>query len=148
MRAVFLGLGVIFLASCGGTVADADRPAILSEALTPAEDTRVVAAMSHADWCGSCKALDPKIEAVRADNSFDGVQFLALDYTERDADAFYAMAAEAGIEQTIRTRFQDGVKTGFVMLIDLDTGEILAELNKDMNEADMAAVIKMAAEIA
>ncbi|MEO0465795.1 MAG: thioredoxin family protein [Pseudomonadota bacterium] len=149
MRALFLGIGLTALAACGGAPASVDeRPAILAEALAPAEDTRLIAALSHADWCVSCKALDPKVAAVRAANTFDGVQFLALDYTARDTDAFFAMAAEAGIEDTVRTRFADGVKTGFVMLIDRDSGEILAELKKDMTEAGIEEAISAAAAAA
>ncbi len=112
----------------------------------PAADARVLAVLSYADWCGSCKALDPKVQAVQAANRFDGVAFAKIDFTSRSAEAFHADAETLGIGETMRATFGDKIKTGRLYLINLDTGEVISTIDKSMDEAAITAAITDAAE--
>jgi len=130
------------LAACGNapseTAGKTDTPAVeVSEA-------RLVAALSYADWCGSCKTLDPKIQEARASGDL-GAAFVTLDYTAKDKDSFFAAADAAGIGAAVRAKYSEGVKTGQLLLIDVDDAKIVSVVTKQMSPAEIAEAIKAAA---
>lgn len=144
MRLIFAASAAAFLAACSpASVPASERAAVTA----PAEDTRILAVMSYADWCGSCKALDPKVKAVQAANTFDGVAFATIDYTSRDADAFFADAETLGVGEAMRTTFSEKIKTGKLYLVDLDSGDVIATVDKSMDEAAIKATISDAAAL-
>jgi len=142
---IFLAaLAATALTACGqASVSAADRAAVTA----PTEDTRILAVMSYADWCGSCKALDPKVKAVQAANSFEGVEFATIDYTSRSQEAFFADADTLGVGDTMRATFADQIKTGKLYLVNLDTGEVVSTVDKSMDESAIAATISAAAAL-
>lgn len=160
MRLIALASATALLAACSSETAETEvveaAPAPVETASTtgaegaetPAAETRVAAVLSYADWCGSCKTLDPKIEAVKAAGVPDGVGFVTLDYTDRDGDAFFAGADAAGVGEAIRTFYADEVKTGILLLIDTETNTVLADIRKTMSVEEIDAAIKSAAEAA
>ena len=144
MRLILAATAAAFLTACGqATVPASERAAVT----IPAEDTKVLAVLSYASWCGSCKALDPKVKAVQAAHSFEGVEFATIDYTSRDADAFYSDAETLGIGEAMRGEFGDKIKTGRMYLINLDSGEIISTVDKSMDEAAITAAITNAATL-
>jgi thiol-disulfide isomerase/thioredoxin len=104
MRLFLAASAAAFLVACGQAEVSAEERAAVT---APAEDTKILAVMSYADWCGSCKALDPKVKAVHASNQFTGVEFATIDYTSRDADAFFADAETLGVAAAMRATFPD-----------------------------------------
>ncbi|WP_306249750.1 thioredoxin domain-containing protein [Parvularcula sp. IMCC14364] len=148
MRHAVAIIALSFLAACSGETADTTKTASAEPASSSAgqEDAKVIAVLMYADWCGSCKVLDPKIQSVRNMNAIDGIEFTRLDYTARDAEVLFLQADAAGIGNTVRSRFADEVKTGLLLLVDADSGEILSEINKSMTEVDIIAVMTAAVE--
>lgn len=146
MRLILTAAALSVAAACSGqsTSAETTPPAPIT---APSEDARIIAVMSYADWCGSCKALDPKVKAVQTANTFDGVEFFTIDYTKKDADAFFADAATLGVEATMRGEFGDKIKTGKLYLIDRASGEIISTVSKSMSEAEIADAITDAAAL-
>ncbi|MCH9750606.1 MAG: thioredoxin family protein [Alphaproteobacteria bacterium] len=144
MRLILAATAATLLSACGGASVPASERAAVT---APADDARVLAVMSFAEWCGSCKALDPKVEAVQQANSFDGVAFTKIDYTSRDADAFFADAETLGIGETMRATFGDTIKTGRLYLVNLETGEVISTIDKSMDEAAITAAITDAAAL-
>ena len=144
MRLILAASAAAFITACGQAAAPASERAAVT---APTEDTKVLAVMSYADWCGSCKALDPKVKAVQAANIFAGVEFATIDFTSRDADAFFADAETLGVADAMRTTFPDKVKTGRLYLVDLDSGEVVGTVDKSMDEAAIAAAITEAAAL-
>lgn len=144
MRTIFAATAFAFMAACGQTSVPASERAAVS---TPAEDTRVLAVLSYADWCGSCKVLDPKVKAVQAANTFDGVEFATIDFTSKNAEAFFADAETLGIGETMRSTFGDKIKTGKLYLVDLDTGDVISTVDRSMDEAAIASAITDAAAL-
>jgi thiol-disulfide isomerase/thioredoxin len=144
MRLILAATAATILSACGGASVPASERAAVT---APAEYARVLAVMSFAEWCGSCKALDPKVEAVQQANSFDGVAFAKIDYTSRDADAFFADAETLGIGETMRETFGDTIKTGRLYLVNLETGEVISTIDKSMDEAAITAAITDAAAL-
>ena len=144
MRLILAATAETLMAACG----QAEVPASERAAVTaPAEDTKILAVTSHADWCGSCKALDPKVKAVQAANTFDGVEFAIIDYTSRDTDAFFADAETLGVAAAMRATFPDKIKTGRLYLVNLDSGEVVGTVDKSMDEAAITAAITDAAAL-
>ena len=100
-------------------------------------DTKVVAVLTYADWCGSCKVLDPKITAIQAAMEKQGVKFVRLDYTDKDADNFYAQAAAAGVEAPIRAALDGNIKTGRLYLVPEGGDSAVAMIDKTTTPAQI-----------
>ena len=100
------------------------------------------AVLIYADWCGSCQILDPRIKSVKESGGFENVDYVVLDYTARDEDAFYKAAKKAGVKKAVRAAF-DGksVKTGQLFLINADGTEILATVTRKHSEEDIAEAV-------
>ncbi len=107
-------------------------------------DTKVVAVMTYADWCGSCKILDPKITAMQAAMEKQGVQFVKLDYTDKDADNFYAQAKAAGVESAMRTALDGNIKTGRLYLVPTGSDSAVAMVDKTTTPAQIKDKMVMA----
>ena len=120
----------------------------IPEAVMPIKDANLAAVLIYADWCGSCKILDPKINNVKNTHSFKGTAFVTLDYTAKDDAAFFADAQTAGVAQAVRDHLGGTVKTGQLLLIDMDDKKVIGVVKKDMNEPAIAKAIEVAASAA
>ena len=100
------------------------------------------AVLIYADWCGSCQILDPRIKSVKESGGFENVDYVVLDYTARDEDAFYKAAKKAGVKKAVHAAF-DGksVKTGQLFLINAEGTEILATVTRKHSEEDIAEAV-------
>lgn len=122
--------------------ADPDRPA--GEASRPVVSSQVAAVRVHADWCPNCRALDPKIEAVAASDDWDGVTFVRIDYTKRDTQALFDEADRLGVGQAVRTHFENGIKTGLLLIVDTQSQAVVDLLTHKETEAEIAGRIRAA----
>lgn len=132
------------LAGCGNKAADktsADSAAMQHQA----QDVRMKAVLIYADWCGSCKILDPKVNALKSAGPISGTEFVRLDYTAKDTADFMAQADALGVGSAIRARFENGVKTGLLLLVDMDDQVVLSEVNKSMDMGEIQSAVKAAA---
>jgi thiol-disulfide isomerase/thioredoxin len=106
--------------------------ALVMPASALAEDeAQLAAVLSYADWCASCRVVDAKMEAVRAQRAFDGVRFLTVDYTHRNTRSYFAQADAAGVGAAMRAHFQTRIRTGMVLLIDVENGAVIGEIRRD-----------------
>jgi thiol-disulfide isomerase/thioredoxin len=144
MRFSLAALSFAVLAACGPSVAATGSLADVKAITAPAEDTQILAVLSYASWCGSCKVLDPKVETVRAANDFEGVEFFALDYSAKDEAAYFADAETLGIAETMREVFPERIKTGQLYLIDRSSRDVISTVTKSMSEAEIVAAIDAA----
>lgn len=120
--------------------------AILATFSAPAFAGDIAAVRIHADWCPKCKIMDPKLEEAKAELGDDSsVRFVRLDYTARDKEALWADAAEAGIDAPLKAYVGDRVKTGLLILIDEDTGEVVGKATADFSVQELAGALKAAA---
>ena len=96
----------------------------------------------YADWCGSCKTLDPKITQAREEAKLDTqeILFVTLDLTDditKHQAAF--MAVTLGITDVYHA---NAGKTGFMLLLDADSGQTLAQLTNKYESAEIAVKIQ------
>lgn len=136
-----LSIAALALASCGQSY-----QSTLENEAQVAETTDVAAALVFAEWCPSCKVLDPKVEAVRASLDRDDVSFVLLDYTNRNSEDFFAQADAAGIGKAVRAKFEAGVSTGQLLLIDIGSQTVEQTITRTASADDIRASILALAE--
>jgi len=132
------------LSACGNAV---DSGSSVKEAVSKAEavvDAKTKAVLVYADWCGSCKVLDPAVNKAKAMGPLPGVEFVVLDYTDKDEANFYAQAKAAGVEDAIRTYLDGTVKTGQLLLVDVDDAKVINKVTKVDAVPEILSKIKAA----
>lgn len=140
LSSAFIGASLA-LSACSN--ADAPRAAQV-ESVQIAELTPVSAVLIYADWCGSCKVLDPKLKAVLPQFEDRGVTLVTLDYTAKDKDAFYAAANAAGVGEAVRSALGDTVKTGQLFLVPEGASAHAQKVNMSHTEDEIAERIMLA----
>ncbi len=98
----------------------------------------VRALIFHADWCASCKALAPKLEAVKKEYGNRPIEFITLDLTNGETTAVAAATMDA--HELTEIFEQNQGKTGYVALVD-GKGKILAKLQADHTAAEMRTAL-------
>ncbi len=115
---------------------------VAAEADGPAE---VLAVTFSSAWCASCRILKPRLARVIPEFEDAPVKFVEIDFSLGDAAAAREVAAAEGIEAI----FDDVAgATGFTLLVDRDTGEVLEMITSSYPEDAMRASIAAALAIA
>jgi thiol-disulfide isomerase/thioredoxin len=107
-------------------------------------ETKTKAVLIYADWCGSCKILDPKVKAVQAMGTMPGLEYVTLNYTDKNPNDFYAQAAAAGVEDAVRAELDGTIKTGWLLLIDVDDARVVSKVTKEDDTSEIAAKLTAA----
>jgi thiol-disulfide isomerase/thioredoxin len=136
--AAVLLASIVPLSAC----ADPDRSA--GEASRPVAASQVAAIRVYADWCPNCRALDPKLEAVTGSQDWGGVSFVRIDYTNRDKEAAFSEADRLGVGEAVRTHFANGIKTGLLLLVDVETQTVIDLVTHQETEAEISDRIRAA----
>jgi len=155
LRLTFIaGAAAILFAGCSPTANTSDAPAAKAPASQMSENAAPVkpaamkaktkAVLIYADWCGSCKVLDPKVKAVKAAHTLNGLEFVTLDYTSKDPAKFYAQAKAAGVEKAVRAYLDGTVKTGQLLLVDMDDKKVIGKVTKEKSRPEIVAALKTA----
>ena len=98
---------------------------------------RLLAVKLHADWCGSCKAIEPRFVALRDKHGSEPVLFTRLDLTDEktQAQAYYlAVALELGDIWNAHAS-----QVGYVLLIDTRSKRVIDKLTTRQDLAAMEA---------
>ena len=127
------------------TAALAGLGTVMSFALaseTAGEAAEVYAVKFHADWCGSCKVIAPSFEGLQEKFDTLPVLYITLDHTrEHNRQQAEYLAQGLGLDEVIKEK---GGKTGFILLIDAETKEVLGTLNREHNLKVMGASLQEA----
>ena len=105
----------------------------------------VIAATFASAWCSSCKVLMPKLAKVIPAFAKEPVAFVEFDFTFGPRDEIRAEADKFGIGALYE---RNKGATGFTVLVDADTGEILDTLTMNFSEDAMRSAIARAVAIA
>ncbi len=129
-----LALGVVLFAAFGRTSAtDADY--------SYTEKPEIIAATFSSAWCSSCKILEPRLKALVPDFADQPVKFVKLDFTLGQRGAVAEKATREGLGH-IYPQYKGA--TGFTLLVDADSGEIVDSLTIRHSEKAMRAAIAQA----
>ena len=106
-----------------------------------AENPEIIAATFSSAWCSACKVLEPRLKAVIPDFADEPVKFVRLDFTLGQRGAVAEKAEAEGLAH-IYPDYKGA--TGFTLLVDAETGEIVDSLTIKHSEAAMRAAIAQA----
>lgn len=114
----------------------------LAAADEPAQPPQIIAVKFHAAWCGSCKVIEPHFKDLH--DKFDGqpVLFLDFDLTNRSTTTRAGYLASAMKLDKVFNKHAPS--TGFVLLIDARTGEVLDRLTKKHDFKAMSSRVRRA----
>ncbi len=125
-----------------GAAAQSSETRTSTSSATHIAKPKVIIAKFHADWCGSCKAMGPVMEDLQ--NKFDGEQtlFVTFDLTNRTTKHQSELLSTAlGLEKLWA---ENNGATGVIKIVDAQSKEVVASLNKDKTLKDMTAAISSA----
>lgn len=106
------------------------------------EKPKVVGVLFYADWCASCKALEPKLNEVKKQVMDQPMYFTRVDLTDDCTKKQSGMFAEwVGLGEIYR---EHAPKTGFMLLIDAKEKKVLDKLTKTQSEAELRAAMEKA----
>jgi len=105
----------------------------------------VVAVTFASAWCSSCKILEPRLAEVIPDFADKPVKFVELDFTFGQRAELEEKAKAEGLDE-IYPRFKGA--TGFTLLVDTDTHEIIDSLTINHSENAMRAALARAIAVA
>lgn len=108
-------------------------------------EPEVVAATFYATWCSPCRILEPRLSDVIPSFADKPVKFVKLDFTFGKRDEVEALAEREGLADVYR---QFGGASGFTLLVDPETGEVIDMLTMDHSSRAMRAAIAQAIAVA
>lgn len=104
-----------------------------------------IAVIFHADWCGTCERMAPSVMETKehAMTNDTSALFVKLDFTDdKTSQQAKYMLASLGMNEAWA---EHGGKTGFVLLVDPETGEVQDRLTADMDSSQMQRTVARAA---
>ena len=102
------------------------------------ERPRLVAAMFRSSWCGACRVLEPRVDDVREDYAGQPVDWVRFDFTFGRRGGLRETAEDAGIVD-IYDQLAGG--TGFMLLIDRETGDVYEQITMRYDREQIAAAL-------
>jgi thiol-disulfide isomerase/thioredoxin len=121
-----------------GAWAQTTQSKTLANAAAPA----VIAVKFYADWCGSCKVITPVFHELQAKFDTQPVLYIVLDHTrEFNRQQSKYLATSLGLDKIWA---KNGGKTGFILLINGKTQEIITTLTKKHDLKQMGAALQAA----
>ncbi len=121
--------------------AAADKAKAMTDKI-PAMDAKANAVLIYADWCNSCKVLDPKVQAAKPMFDGKGLNFVTLDFTSKDRADLMAQAEAAGVAPAISEALGEQVKTGQLILVSADGERVISKVGMNHTPAEIAAKFK------
>lgn len=137
-------ISVLALTACSQAEAPrADARAAVDMA-SEAAQIKTKAVLIYADWCGSCKVLDPALQKAKMMGPMPGLEFITLDYTAKNSTAFYAQAEAAGVGDAVKKHLNGTIKTGQLLLVDIDDSKVVGTVTKSLDADEIVSALKQA----
>lgn len=129
--------------------APAPQAAIQSVSMTNhassiARSPKLLVVAFHADWCGKCKVLGPKVMGDVAPAFAGDVLFIKLDLSDKNSPQAEYMLAALGLGDLWA---ENAGKTGFALLVDPVSKKAVGTLRADQSADDLKAAVKSAIKV-
>lgn len=93
------------------------------------EEIAVIAVYMYADWCSACQNIKPKMALAMREFEKEPILFTKMDMTDDfTAHQSKLLASRIGVLDIFE---KNEGKTGFVLLVDANTNEILDRITTD-----------------
>lgn len=138
-RVVYALFAVLAVAAASASMAG--RGSFSSAAQFDGEPALVAATFSSA-WCAACKILEPRLARVIPQFADEPVKFVEYDFTFGGEERNRVAALADGLSPEVYDRFAGA--TGFTLLIDARSGEIIDMLTASHSPKAMRAAIAQA----
>lgn len=95
------------------------------------QNPEAIGVLLYADWCSKCKELDPKLQEVKPKFKGQNILFTRFDMTnEFTKDQSSLLAGQLGLLDLYKKH--EG-KTGYMILLDGKTHEVLSTITSDQS---------------
>lgn len=102
-------------------------------------NTKLYAVAFHADYCGACKAIAPKVGETKTALEGKPVEFVKFDFSSDETKSkTSAMAEEIGFSEILASN----KGTGFVLLIDAETKKTVGKLTRKHSVDEMVSEVE------
>lgn len=98
---------------------------------------KIIAIKFHADWCGYCKAMGGVYEEMQAKFDQQPVLWITLDQTRENGRKQSEYLARALNMSDIWA--ENGGKTGFILLVNAESREVVGKLTHEQTLKEMGA---------
>ena len=113
-----------------------------SRAESGARSPEVLVVAFHADWCGKCQTLGPKMmKSVFPEIRDEPYLLVKLDMTDQDSRQPEYMLSALGLGNLWE---EYGRKTGFALVIDAETKQVVETLNASESSEAMVSEVRTA----
>ena len=136
-----LMVAMSFLLITNATVAQCDDHSDSKHAKAKCSDetSKIAAIKFHADYCGACKKLEPKISELKTTFKDQGVVFVQFDFTD---DASKKKTKELAASEGLESVLNSNKGTGYIVLYDLKNKKVVGKLKNSQDVAEMEQTIK------
>lgn len=103
-------------------------------------DLKIIGVKMYADWCGKCKQLDPKLSNVKPQFEGQPILFTQFDMTnDFTTNQSKKLAGLLGLSNLFQEH--EG-STGYMVLLDANTHEVLKILKHNQSEKELKQEIE------
>jgi len=128
----------LFLAIAGTSLSAQDCGDDSKHAKSDAQ-AKILAVKFHADYCGACKALNQPLEELQTKLEGESVKFVKFDFTSAESKK---KSEQTASELNVEDVYKKNNGTGYVLLIDSESGETLATLYRKHSVDEMYDIVK------
>lgn len=140
-KALLFTLSLVMLSgSFSATVAENGNSENEITSTAENEEIKLIAVRMYADWCGYCKTLDAKLEDIKPEFEGSGTLFTYFDLTDEYQHSQTRLMAERMNLSHIYETY--GERTGFMVLVNPETGEVLQEISSEPEPDAIRAAIR------
>ncbi len=130
----FLTLGLSFTPS--------DASAEIVENNT--DEISIIGVKMDAEWCGKCKVMNPKLDNIMPEFKDEDILFVKFNMTN---DFTTQQAGKLAERMNLPSLFEENRgSTGYMVLVNAETGEVLHTLQSDQSEEDLIRDIRSVLE--
>lgn len=108
------------------------------------DEISVIGVKMDAEWCGKCQVMNPKLDSVMPEFKNDDILFVKFNMTDEFTTRQAGLLAD---RLNLKSLFEEHKgSTGYMVLLNADTGEVLHTLKSDQSEEELIRDIRSTLE--